>query len=95
MYNELMLSETMATFAGLVVATSAIVQFTKPIIKKIFPDGVVRIYSFIISLILTLVFAKTGFGLQGILLALINSILVTMSAMGVYETVSDPKAQKK
>lgn len=95
MYNELMLTETMATFAGLVLATSAIVQFTKPMVKRVFPDGAVRIYSFIISLILTLVFAKTGSGLQGILLAIINAILVTMSAMGVYETISDPKAQKK
>lgn len=95
MYNELMLTETMATFAGLVLATSAIVQFTKPLVKTIFPDGAVRIYSFIISLILTLVFAKTGSGLQGILLSVINAILVTLSAMGVYETISDPKAQKK
>jgi hypothetical protein len=93
--NDFMTVETLSTFAGLVAAVSIIVQFTKPLIKKNFIDGAVRIYTFVISLILTFVFARTGQGLQGILLTVINSILIAMSAMGAYETIADPKAEKE
>jgi hypothetical protein len=92
--NDFMTVETLSTFAGLVAAVSIIVQFTKPLIKKNFIDGAVRIYTFVISLILTFVFARTGQGLQGILLTVINSILIAMSAMGAYETIADPLGEK-
>lgn len=93
--NDFMTVETLSTFAGLVAAVSIIVQFTKPLIKKNFIDGAVRIYTFVISLILTFVFARTGQGLQGILLSVINSILIAMSAMGAYETIADPLGEKE
>lgn len=94
MYDDFMTPETLSTFAGLVAGVSIIVQFTKPLIKKVFPDGAVRIYTFIISLILTFVFAKSGEGIQGLIITIINSVLITMTAMGMYETISDPMAQK-
>ena len=50
---------------------------------------------FIIALILTFVFSKTGEGIQGIIITIINAILVTIAAMGGYEMISDPLAQKK
>ena len=94
MYNDLMSTETLTTFIGLVAATSLIVQFTKSIIKRQLGDGYVRIYAFIIALILVFIFGRSGGGLQGIILMIINAILVTMSAMGSYEAVVDPMARK-
>jgi len=93
--NDFMTPEILSTFAGLVAAVSIVVQFTKPLVKRNFIDGAVRIYTFIISLILTFAFARTGQGLQGILLTVINSILIAMSAMGAYETIADPLGEKE
>lgn len=95
MYNDFMTSEVLTTFVGLVLATNLIVQFTKSIVKKQFGESFVRLYAFIIALILTFFFSKIGEGFQGIIITIINAILVTMAALGGYEIVSDPKAQKK
>ena len=93
--NDFMTVETLSTFAGLVAAVSIIVEFTKPLIKKNFIDGAVRIYTFVISLILTFVFARTGQGIEGIVLTIINAILVSLTSMGAYEVVADPYAEKE
>ncbi len=95
MYDNFMTPEVLTTFVGLVLATNIIVQFTKSIIKKQFGDEFVRLYAFIIALILTFAFSKTGEGIQGIIITIINAILVTIAAMGGYEMISDPLAQKK
>lgn len=95
MYNDFITIETLATFAGLVAAVSIIVQFTKSLIKNRFGDAAVRIYTFIISLILTFIFARSGQGIEGIVLTVINSIIVAITAMGGYEVIADPKAEKK
>ncbi len=92
--NDFMTLEVLATFAGLVLAVGIIVQFTKSIIKKKFDDVAVRIYTFIISLILTFIFACTGSGIENILLTIINSIIVAVASMGGYELLADPKALK-
>lgn len=94
MYNEFMTIEVLATFAGLVAAVSIIVQFTKSIVKKNFGDSAVRLYAFIIALILTFIFARAGTGIEGIVLTVINAILVSIAAMGGYEVFADPKAEK-
>lgn len=94
MYNDLLTPDLLTTFTGLVVATSIIVQFTKPIVKRQLGDGFVRFYTFFIALILTFIFARTNDGIRGIILNVINSILITMAAMGGYEIVSDPRAEK-
>ena len=94
MYNDLVTPEILATFTGLVAATAIITQFTKPIIKKTFGDAFVRFYIFIIALILNFIFAKSGNGLQSIVITIINALLVTMTAMGGYEMISDPRAEK-
>ncbi|CCQ94228.1 conserved membrane hypothetical protein [[Clostridium] ultunense Esp] len=94
MYNELMAADTLTTFVGLVAGTSLIVQFTKSIIKKQFGDASVRFYTFIIALILIFIFGDNGFGIRGILLKIINAIMITISAMGGYEVLSDPMAKK-
>lgn len=89
-----MSAEGLTTFIGLVTATSLIVQFTKTIIKKQFGSSIVRFYAFVIALILVFIFGANGHGLQGIILKIINAILITMSAMGGYEIMTDPMAKK-
>ncbi|NLW41256.1 MAG: hypothetical protein GXY96_10115 [Tissierellia bacterium] len=94
MYNELMSADTLTSFVGLVAGTSLIVQFTKSFIKKQFGDVYVRLYTFIVALILITIFGDTGSGIEGVLLKLINAMMVTISAMGGYEVLSDPMAKK-
>ena len=53
-------ADALATFVGLTTAVTVIVQFTKSIVKKRFGDSVVRLYAFIIALVLTFVFAEAG-----------------------------------
>ena len=95
MYNQLMATETLTTFVGLVAATSLIVQFTKSIIKKQIGDNYVRLYAFIISLILTFIFARNNEGSQGIIVTIINAIIITISAMGGYEVITDSIFKKE
>ena len=94
MMDNFMTLEMLSTFAGLVIATGLIVQFRKDIVKSKFSDIYVRLYTFIISLILTFVFACTGYDIDNIILTIINSIIVSITAMGGYELISDPKAKK-
>lgn len=94
MFDDLMSTETLTTFIGLVATTSLIVQFTKSIIKRQFGDAFIRFYAFIVALILTFIFGDTGQGLQGVILKIINAMIITTSAMGGYEVLSDPMAQK-
>lgn len=94
MFNELMTGDMLATFVGLTAAVTVIVQFTKSIVKKRFGDHVVRIYAFIMALILTFIFARNSTGVKGIALVIINSLIITTASMGGYEVLSDPLAQK-
>lgn len=92
--TEFMTLSMLATFTGLVTAVIIIVQFTKSIVKDKFGDGSVRIYTFIIALVLSFIFIKNGFTVEGIALTIINSIIVTVAALGGYEAIADPKATK-
>ncbi|WP_026896304.1 hypothetical protein [Clostridiisalibacter paucivorans] len=95
MYNYFINKEILGTFTGLVVTVNIIVQFTKFIVKDRFGDSFVRLYNFIISLILTFIFARVGEDLEGIALTVINAVLISLASMGAYETVTDPKAEKQ
>lgn len=92
--NDFMDLETLATFSGLVAAVTIIIQFAKPLFKGKFSDAIVRVLVLVVSLCMTAVFANSGTGLQGVLLTVINSILVSLTAMGCYEVVADPRAEK-
>lgn len=94
MFSDFMSAEILTTFVGLSTAVTVIVQFTKSIVKKRFGDSIVRFYAFIISLILTLIFARETSGVQGILISIINALMITVASMGGYEIISDPMAQK-
>lgn len=93
--NDFMSIDMLATFTGLVTAVSIIVQFTKSVIKKKFSDYSVRIYTWIVSLILVSVFSDIDLTAKGILLTIINSIIIALTSMGTYEVIADPKAEKK
>lgn len=93
--NDFMTIEMLATFAGLVTAVTLIVQFSKSLVKAKFNDSYVRLYAFIVSLVLTFIFAKVGEGVEGIVLTTINAILITVTSTGTYEILVDPKAEKK
>lgn len=94
MFNDFMNMETLTTFAGLTTAVILIVQFTKSLIKKKFGDVFVRLYSFIIALILTFIFSNQGTNPQEIIISVINAIMVTIASMGGYELIADPMAMK-
>jgi hypothetical protein len=72
-----------------------IVQFTKSLLKRQFVDVSVRLYAFVVSLVLTFIFAPAGSGVQGIVLTILNAVLVCMAAMGGYEAIADPLAEKQ
>lgn len=92
--NDFFTLELLATFAGITAATALIVQFTKGLLKKQFDDYIVRIYAFVIALILNFVFAPAGSGIQGVVLTVLNAVVVTLTAMGGYEAITDPLAKK-
>lgn len=94
MFEEFMNTETLTTFAGLTTAVILIVQFTKSLIKKKFGDVVVRLYSFVIALLLTFIFTNDGNSPQEIIITIINAIMITISSMGGYELIADPMALK-
>lgn len=94
MVNDFLTVGLLTTFAGLVLAVGLIVQFTKSFIKRKFPAVYVRLYTLIISLVLTFIFAPVGNDLQGIVVTIINGVLVCMAAMGGYEAIADPYAEK-
>ncbi|MGO1469501.1 MAG: hypothetical protein ACTHW2_05705 [Tissierella sp.] len=93
MFKDFMNANMLTTFGGLVTAVIVIVQFTKPLIKKRFKDSAIRVYTFTIALILTLIFHPQGFGLTSIILTIINSIMITITSLGGYEVLSDPMAK--
>lgn len=93
--NDFLTSDTLATFWGLVLGTALVVQFTKPLFKKYCNDGVVRIYTFAIALILTSAFSLDTLNFQSIILAILNAMTISIGAMGAYEIVVDPFAEKE
>lgn len=90
-----MTGEMLTTFVGITAAVTVIVQFTKSMVKKRFNDHLVRLYAFIVAIILTFVFARDINGIQGIILTILNAMLITATSMGGYEILSDPLAQKR
>ena len=94
MLDDFMSVDILKTFVGLTTAVTVIVQFTKSLVKKRFGDTMVRLYAFIVALILTFIFARESFGIQDIILTIINALMITVASMGSYELISDPMAQK-
>ena len=103
MLNDFVTLEFLGTFAGMVVVLGLIVQFTKGVIKTNFSDQAVRLYAFVWALVLvSLLYVQQGqFDTTGqsiwvvLVLVVINAIVVTLAAMGGYELIADPKAEKE
>lgn len=94
MFEEFMNTDTLTTFAGLTTAVILIVQFTKFLIKRKFGDVAVRLYSFVIAILLTFIFINGGNSPKEIIVTIINAIMITISSMGGYELIADPMALK-
>lgn len=97
MPNDFFTMQTLATFAGMVAAVAIIVQFTKGFFKASVPDYYVRLYTLVVALAVQffVLYVQGNLIVETIGLGIINSILVAMTAMGAYETIADPGAQKK
>lgn len=103
MAQEFLTLESMGSFAVMVFVVALVVQFTKGMVKKKFSDYVVRYEAFVVALIL--VFAWNGYvGFFGgnineiilkVLLCVLNAMIVTVAAIGSYDVIADPKAEKK
>ena len=94
MFENFMTTEILTSFGGLTSAVIVIVQFTKFIVKNKFGDYCVRIYTFSVALLLTIIFGRQGKGLEAIFLTLLNFMMITLASMGAYELLADPMARK-
>ena len=94
MMNEFVTAEFLTTFAGLVAATGIVVQVLKYIFSNYITDVMVRPIVFVIATLLTFIFTGDLSDVQGIVLTILNSLLITLSASGAYEYITDPKVKK-
>ncbi|MCG8400229.1 MAG: hypothetical protein MJA84_01390 [Firmicutes bacterium] len=96
MPSNLITLEYLATLSGMVATVSIIVQFTKSFIKRRWPDWVVRLYVLGWALILQafLLYIRSDFTVETVGLAILNGILVSVTAIGSYEIFVDPKCEK-
>lgn len=88
---------SLATFSGAVAAVVFIVQFLKLPLDKIkrVPTRIVVYFVSLVVLVLAQVFSGTTFSVETIALAVLNAVLVALSAMALYEqTISEPEARK-
>jgi len=84
--NEYLSLESIGTFAGMVVAINLIVQFLKPLLDKVKKIPTRYLVWAIAVIVSTAYQAITGtFTAAVIYLLLLNSILLTLTAMGSYE----------
>ena len=103
MFNDFITIDFLYTFGGLLVVLGLIIQFTKGLLKQYFDDVAVRWYTFAwaFALILIVYWSQGLFDAAGreiwmtLVLALLNAIILTLSALGGYEVLSDPKATKQ
>lgn len=94
MNTEMINSQMLATIGGLAGAVNLAVQVTKAPIKERWGDMAIRLYTLVISMVLTFLFLECTLSPQGIALQILNSFLVYAVATGVYENVVDPYAVK-
>ena len=90
--NEYVSITSLATFGGMLAILNLVVQFLKPKIDNIKKINT-RYVVFVIALILMVVVqVVTGdFTFENIVLLFLNSIVLTLAAMGSYELVIKPR----
>lgn len=89
--TDFMTTGTMATFGGMVLATTLIVQFVKQSIRetKVLAPVGVRVISFAIALMIVTIFGWRGVDPQSVVLYVINAVIVSTSAMGTHDLLVD------
>jgi hypothetical protein len=97
MTGEFVTLESLATFTGMVAATTLVVQFTKPLMTSSLPDWAVRIYVLTVAVVLQffVLYVQGVLTAEAIGLGVINSFLVALTSMGGYEVLADPAAKKR
>lgn len=88
--------KTLNTVAGAALAVYLVVRFSKPIFKGLVPDWMIRVYVLVLSWAV-LAFARIATGdVDRTILGLVflDGFIVAFTAMGLHETVRDPKALK-
>lgn len=93
--TDFMTSGTMATFGGMVLATTLVVQFAKQAIRetKVLAPVGVRVISFAIALMIVTIFGWRGIDPQSVVLYMINAVIVSTSAMGTHDLLVDEGAE--
>lgn len=92
--NEFVTAEFLGTFAGLVVAVGIVVEVLKFILNDKITSAMVRPIAFVVATILTFIFMGDLTGIQGIVLTILNSLLITLASASAHDFITDPKAKK-
>ncbi len=94
--QELITMDYLSTFGGMVLVVYLITKFFKSNIKKYAPDYGVRLFAlFIAGLVqIFLLYTTNNLTVEAIGLGVFNSFLITLTAMGLYDFIDDPKALK-
>jgi hypothetical protein len=96
MMDNFITTDYLSTFVGMVAVVVLITQFTKDLVDKVAKWLPTKYLVFLYSLIVMIGYqVMTGtFKASQLLLTVINSILITMTAQGGYEWVFKPIEQK-
>lgn len=92
--NEFFTWDVLTSFGGMALAVSLIVQFTKGFVKgECTPDWAVRLYAWVISVALqtVVIIVNAVYTPEIVTLAIVNSVLITLIAIGGYEVIADTK----
>lgn len=88
MVEELMTWDKLATFSGLVMTTSVITSFLKEIFKRVPTQIVSWAIAFILLALANVVTAGALMPWHGWILALVNSISISLAANGLFSAAS-------
>jgi hypothetical protein len=96
MMDNFITTDYLSTFVGMVAVVVLITQFTKDLVDKVAKWLPTKYLVFLYSLVVMIGYqVMTGtFKASQLLLTVINSILITMTAQGGYEWVFKPIEQK-
>lgn len=82
-----MTTDVITTFGGMALAVSLLTQFAKNLFKV---NGMyVRLLAWVISLVIVVAFAWDGLMPQTIILYIVNSVIISLTAIGGYHATSE------
>lgn len=84
--------ESLSTLAGVVIAVNILTQFTKKFFK-FSPRWLVLVYAIFLNF--AYLYLRGTFNKETIFLAILNSIVAAVAALGTYQVVRDAKMRKK